>query len=82
MKSDYDFKHVDKKKIGSLVDTPPKKITKSKADCDFAYVDKKTTTDNLTDTYVNKHDEKIKKGKEYDLVGQMPKRIQKRYLTP
>lgn len=48
MKSDYDFKRVDAKKIGSLVDTPPKKIKKSKTD--------------------------------YDLVGQMPKRMQKPYF--
>ena len=48
MKADYDFKHVDKKEISSLVDTPPKKIKKSKTD--------------------------------YDLVGQMPERMQKRYF--
>lgn len=35
---------------------------------------------NLTDVYINKHSGKIKKGKEYDLVGQMPKRMQKRYF--
>ena len=51
MKSDYNFKSADKKKIGSL-----------------------------TNVYVNKHNGKIKKGKEYDLVGQMPKRMQKRYF--
>lgn len=28
MKSDYDFKRVDKKEIGSLVDAPPKKNKK------------------------------------------------------
>lgn len=44
----YGFKPTNKKKIGSLVDTPPKKITKSKTD--------------------------------YDLVGQMPKRMQKPYF--
>ena len=51
MKSDYDFKPADKKKISSL-----------------------------KDAYVNKRGGKIKKGKEYDLVGQMPKRMQKRYF--
>lgn len=80
MKADYDFKHVDKKEIGSLVDTPPKKIKKSKLDCDFTYVDKKEIDKALTDDYISKRNEKAKKGKEYDLVGQMPERMQKRYF--
>lgn len=80
MKSDYNFEHADAKKIGSLVDTPPKKIKKNKPDCDFTYVDKEEIDKVLTDDYINKHNEKAKKGKEYDLIGQMPERMQKRYF--
>ena len=53
MKSDYDFKRVDKKKIDKA----------------------------LADDYAIKHNGKAKKSKtDYDLVGQMPERMQKRYF--
>lgn len=85
MKSDYDFERVGKKEIDkALVDDYTikhnGKAKKSKNDCDFAYADKKTTLGNLSNIYVNKHGGKIKKGKEYDLVGQMPEKMQKRYF--
>ncbi len=87
MKSDYDFERVDKEKIDKalLTDTYVGKhngnAKKSKADCDFVYADRKTTTaGNLSNIYVNRHGGKIKKGKEYDLVGQMPEKMQKRYF--
>ena len=53
MKSDYDFKRVDKKKIDKA----------------------------LADDYDINHNGKAKKSKtDYDLVGQMPEKMQKRYF--
>lgn len=52
-----------------------------KSDYDFKRVDKKEIDKALTDAYTNKHTGKTKKSKtDYDLVGQMPKRMQKPYF--
>lgn len=52
-----------------------------KSDYDFKRVDRKEIDKALADTYTNKHTGKAKKSKtDYDLVGQMPEKMQKRYF--
>ena len=52
-----------------------------KSDYDFKLVDKKEIDKALADDYVIKHNGKAKKSKtDYDLVSQMPEKMQKRYF--
>lgn len=52
-----------------------------KSDYDFERVDKKKIDKALADDYAIKHNGKAKKSKtDYDLVGQMPEKMQKRYF--